>query len=129
MRYKRMQLSVMLVVMLLISMAFVPAVSAKNVAKDKNEEIIAEPWIVGIDDLNRLGTNELNNLAEQNETVKKLIEEDKKIGPVEIESIEDLKYIPSNYPTEIKNLNEKNFVLNFQEGFVDPQFSTQFMSG
>lgn len=61
-----------------------------------------DPWFEEGDELNRLSTDELRALAEQNEAARKMLEEDQKLEPVQIESLEDLKHLPENYPEELK---------------------------
>jgi len=78
--------------MLFISMAFVPAVSATlivNAGKGESE-IIGEPWGPDLNDLSRLGTDEILALAARNETVRKIVEHDRQTKPARIESLEDI---------------------------------------
>ncbi len=81
------------------------AVTMEDV-KEEDEEMPSTPWFetgdeLG-DELSRLSTDELRELAKTNESVRELIEEDMKIDPVKIESIEDLEHLPENYPEELK---------------------------
>ena len=112
-------ISALLMAMMLVSMVFVPAVSAQEIVKENKKDIVGEPWIMEIDNLNRLDTDEFLSLANQNKTVRKLLKEDRKIGPVQIESLADLKNIPSNYPKHIK----KSIIENFTSNNVDQLFS------
>lgn len=81
--------SALLVVALLIGAVLMPTVSAQKVVNEDKKEAVGDPWFVGIDDLNKLDTDKLLALAKQNETVRKLIEEDRKIEPAQIESFDD----------------------------------------
>lgn len=81
------------------------AVTMEDV-KEEDEEMPSAPWFetgdeLG-DELSRLSTDELRELAKTNESVRKFIEEDMKIDSVKIESIEDLEHLPENYPEELK---------------------------
>ena len=105
-------ISALLVVALLIGAVLMPTVSAQKAVKENGKETVGDPWFVGIDDLNKLDTDKLLALAKQNETVRKLVEEDRKIEPVQIESFDDLKNIPSNYPVDVKNSIIQNFTSN-----------------
>ncbi|WP_255336025.1 hypothetical protein [Methanosarcina sp. KYL-1] len=69
-----------------------------------------DPWFVEGDELNRLSHDELTALAEQNETVRKLLEEDQKLEPVQIESLEDIEHLPENYPEELKKLMIEDYL-------------------
>jgi len=69
-----------------------------------------DPWFVEGDELNRLSTDELRALAEQNETIRKMLEEDQKLEPVQIESLEDLEHLPENYPEELKRLMIEDYL-------------------
>lgn len=110
-------IGILLLTMLLMSVAFVPAVSATNsTAKECQEESIGDPWFEKGDELNRLSGDERRALAEKNETVRKMIEEDLKIKPVRIENSKDLENLPANYPEDIKkiiigNISAKNVKL------------------
>ncbi|KKG18120.1 hypothetical protein EO98_14390 [Methanosarcina sp. 2.H.T.1A.6] len=107
---RKLGLSLLLGAMLLVSMAFVPAVNAAdNATKEYQDEDILEPWFENGDELNRLSTDELRALAEQNETVRKMLEEDKKLEPVQIETLEDLENLPDNYPEDKKRAEIENF--------------------
>ncbi|WP_052402760.1 hypothetical protein [Methanococcoides methylutens] len=92
------------IAMLLISMVIVVSMDAQDVVEDNKNEPAEAPWIEGVDDFNRLSADELLPLAEQNETVRKLVEESRKIHPVQIESLEDLENLPDNYPEDIKKI-------------------------
>ncbi|WP_406655597.1 hypothetical protein V7O62_07320 [Methanolobus sp. ZRKC2] len=70
-------------------------------ANIENQEEAACPWFEG-DELGRLSTDELRELAETNETVRELIEEDLKIDGAKVESLEDLEHLPEGYPEELK---------------------------
>lgn len=100
-------IGILFTAMILISVVFAPISTAK-ISSEENEEIIADPWFVEKDELSSLSTEELKQLAETNKTVKKIIEEDLKLEPVEIESIEDLKELPINYPENLKQMAIKN---------------------
>lgn len=69
-----------------------------------------DPWFVEGDELNRLSCDELRALAEQNETVRKMLEEDQKLETVQIESLEDLEHLPENYPEEKKRLEIEDYL-------------------
>lgn len=99
----------LLVAMLLISVVIVASMGAQDVAIDNKNETAGGPWVEGIDDLNRLSSDELLTLAEQNETVRKLVEESRKIYPVQIESLGDLENLPDNYPEDIKQIMIEDF--------------------
>ncbi|AKB78974.1 hypothetical protein MSHOH_2491 [Methanosarcina horonobensis HB-1 = JCM 15518] len=69
-----------------------------------------DPWFAEGDELNRLSGDELRALAEQNETIRKMLEEDQKLEPVRIESLEDLEHLPENYPEEKKRLEIADYL-------------------
>jgi len=69
-----------------------------------------DPWFDEGDELNRLSSDELSSLAEKNETIRKMLEEDKKIELVQIESLEDLEHLPENYPEDLKKLMIENYL-------------------
>ncbi|WP_440948439.1 zinc-dependent metalloprotease [Methanosarcina sp. T3] len=123
----KIEISVLLLVILLVSTAFVLAGSAaeaqQNSTEKEKEDIIfiSDPWFEKGDELNRLSGDELRALAEQNETVRKMIEEDLKIEPVQIESLKDLENLPKNYPEDIK----KAVIENFTSRNISQQPSTK----
>ncbi len=105
---KKLGIGTLLAAILLVSMAFVSAVSAEdNTAKESQKESIGDPWFQKGDELNRLSSDERSVLAKQNKTVRKMIEEDQKIKPVKIESLKDLENFPANYPEDIKKSNNR----------------------
>ncbi|MDY9927139.1 hypothetical protein [Methanosarcina sp.] len=69
-----------------------------------------DPWFAEGDKLNRLSGDELRALAEKNETVRKILDEDQKLEPVQIESLEDLEHLPENYPEELKRLEIEDYL-------------------
>lgn len=106
-------IGILLLTTLLIGVVFAPTVSADSTAKESQDESIGDPWFKKGDELNRLSGDERRALAEKNETVRKMIEEDLKIKPVRIENSKDLENLPANYPEEIKkimigNISAKN---------------------
>ncbi|AKB83750.1 hypothetical protein MSBR3_3172 [Methanosarcina barkeri 3] len=115
-------ISAIFAAILLVSIAFVPAVSATdNTTKRNQDKDIVEPWFEKGDELNRLSGDELRTLAEQNETIRKMIKEDLKIEPVQIESLKSLENLPDNYPDDVKNA----IIENFTSRNVSQQFSTK----
>ncbi len=114
-------MSLFLVAILCLSVVFVPMGSAKNITKEEvKAESIGTPWFETgnktIDELSRLSTDEMRELAKTNETVRKIIEEDLKPDGAKIESFEDLKCLPSNYPEDLKNtaINDLKFAQSNQ---------------
>lgn len=105
-------ISLMLVAILFTSMVFVLTASAENMTK-KSDKVISTPWFEEVDELNSLTTDELHILATQNETVRKLIEEDQKLESIEIESIEDLKSMPNDFPEGLKQFAMKNLTSSY----------------
>ena len=106
------RIGILLLTMLLVSTALVPAVSAADsTAKGCQDESIGDPWFEKGDELNRLSGDERHALAEKNETVRKMIEEDLKIKPVKIENLKDLENLPANYPEDIKKIIVGNISL------------------
>lgn len=106
-------IGILLLTTLLIGVVFAPTVSADSTAKESQDESIGDPWFKKGDELNRLSGDERRALAEKNETVRKMIEEDLKIKPVRIENSKDLENLPANYPEDIKkimigNISAKN---------------------
>ncbi|MCO5382818.1 MAG: hypothetical protein NHB15_12585 [Methanosarcina barkeri] len=82
-----------------------PAVNATDsTAKESQKESVGDPWFEKGDELNRLSGDERRALAEKNETVKKMIEEDLKVKPVKIENSKDLENLPANYPEDINKV-------------------------
>ncbi|AKB23853.1 hypothetical protein MSMTP_0384 [Methanosarcina sp. MTP4] len=98
---------------LLVSAVFVPAVSAAGNVGMNEEGSIGTPWFEKGDELNQLSGDERRSLAEQNETVKKMIEEDLKIKSVQIENLDDLENLPTNYPENIKKVITENFTSKY----------------
>lgn len=95
----------LILAILLVDMALIPAASAAdNNVEGCQDESIGDPWFERGDELNRLSSDELHALATKNETVRKMIEEDLKIKPFQIESLEDLENLPANYPEDIKKI-------------------------
>lgn len=112
---------------MLVGMALIPPVSAvevqQNITEKENQDNISvpDPWFEKGDELNRLSGDERRALAEQNETVRKMIEEDLKVKPVQIESLKDLENLPTNYPEDIK----KAVIENFTSRNISQQTSTK----
>ena len=112
-----------LVIALLLTVAFfAPADGIQKVAdqgegEEEGEENAGapfnegDPWFEEGDKLNRLSNDEIRALAEQNETVRKMLEEDQKLEPVRIESLEDLEHLPENYPEEMKKLEIEDYLV------------------
>ncbi|WP_440947704.1 hypothetical protein ACSAZL_05480 [Methanosarcina sp. T3] len=104
----------LVLVFFLVIVFFIPTEDTQEAAGSGREEEAGErtastpwfnegdPWFVEGDELNRMSGEELRALAEQNETVRKMLEEDQKLDPVRIESLEDLEHPPENYPEELK---------------------------
>ncbi|AKB19878.1 MULTISPECIES: hypothetical protein [unclassified Methanosarcina] len=78
--------------------------------REANSRRKGDPWFLEGDELNRMSSEELRALAEQNETVRKMLEEDQKLEPVRIESLEDLEHLPENYPEELKRLMIEDYL-------------------
>jgi len=78
--------------------------------EEEEEVTAAAPWFDEGDELNRLNTYERAALAEKNETVRKMLEEDRKLEPVRIESLEDIEHLPENYPEELKRLMIEDYL-------------------
>lgn len=113
---------ILLAAMLLVITVFVPAVSAADsTSKENQDKYIEDPWFEKGDELNRLSGDEVCAFAEKNETIRKMIEEDLKIKPVQIESLKDLENLPDNYPEDIKKL----IIENFTSKNISQQFSTK----
>ena len=120
-------MAALLISVLLATVIFAPAEDTQKAA-DKGEEEEEEeeegeaetaaapwfdegdPWFAEGDELNRLSTYELAALAEKNETVRKMLEEDRKLEPVQIESLEDIEHLPENYPEELKKLMIEDYL-------------------
>ena len=111
-----------LVIALLLTVAFfAPADGIQKVAdqgEGEGEENAGapwfnegDPWFEEGDELNRLSNDEIRALAEQNETVRKMLEEDQKLEPVRIESLKDLEHLPENYPAEMKRLEIEDYLV------------------
>jgi hypothetical protein len=66
-------------------------------AKNSEEKVVREPLFYN--ELAKLGTDEIIELAKKNKTIRKIIEKDRQIKPVEIESLND---IPEDIPVFIK---------------------------
>jgi len=93
---------------------FIPTEDTQKAAGNGREEEAGErtaaapwfnegdPWFVEGDELNRMSGEELRTLAERNEKVRKMLEEDQKLEPVRIESLKDLEHLPENYPEELQ---------------------------
>jgi len=111
---KKFKAETILLAIMLVNVILVPAVSATNsTAKECQDESVGDPWFEKGDELNRLSGDERRALAEKNETVRKMIEEDLKIKPVKIENSKDLENLPANYPEDVKkiiigNISSKN---------------------
>lgn len=112
-----------LVIALLLAVAFfAPAEGIQKVAdqgegEEEGEENAnapwfdeGDPWFEEGDELNRLSNDEIRTLTEQNETVRKMLEENQKLEPVRIESLEDLEHLPENYPEEMKRLEIEDYL-------------------
>jgi len=106
---------------LLVVVFFIPTQDTQKAAGNGREEETektaaapwfneGDPWFNEGDELNRLSTDELRALAERNETVRKMLEEDQKLEPVQIESLEDLEHLPENYPEEKKRLEIEDYL-------------------
>jgi len=105
MNKKRTVRSLFLVAILFLSVVLVPMGNAKIDTIEKEEkqnEAIGTPWFETGDELKRLSTDELHELAESNATIKMIIEEDLKLSGVKIESLADLQNMPDDYPLDIK---------------------------
>lgn len=80
-------MAALLISVLLATVIFAPAEDTQKAAdkgeeeEEGEEETAAAPWFDEGDELNRLSTYELAALAEKNETVRKMLEEDRKIKP------------------------------------------------
>lgn len=104
----------LLLATLLVSTVFLPVVSAaNNITTENQDKSIGDPWFKKGDELNRLSGDERRALAEQNETIRKMLEEDMKIKLVKIENLEDLENLPANYPEDVRevimgNISSKN---------------------
>jgi len=72
-------------------------VSMAASAKNSEEKVVREPLFYN--ELAKLGTDEIFELAKKNKTIRKIIERDRQIKPVEIESLND---IPKEVPVFIK---------------------------
>ncbi len=82
--------AVFIAVMIIVAVS-IPTMAAQTKSEDQGQEITGEPWFSGdIDKLNKLGTDELLALAEENETIRELVGKDRQIEPVQIESFEDV---------------------------------------
>ena len=116
-------ISALVVALLLAAVFFAPTEYTQKAADKGEEEEETEektanapwfnegdPWFEEGDELNRLSSDELRALAEQNETVRKMLEEDQKLEPVQIESLEDLEHLPENYPEELKRLMIEDYL-------------------
>ncbi len=106
-------IAALVIAVLLSTVFFAPAEDTQKAAdkgEEKEEETAAAPWFDKGDELNRLNTYELAALAEKNETVRKMLEEDRKIKPARIESLEDIEHLPENYPEELKKLMIEDYL-------------------
>lgn len=123
-------MAALIISVLLVVIFFAPTEDVQKAAEngeeeEENEEKTAgapwfnegDPWFVEGDELNRLSGDELRALAEKNETVRKMLEEDQKLEPVQIESLEDLEHLPENYPEDLKRLMIEDYLArqNFSE--------------
>jgi len=95
---------------LLIAAVIVPVMGAiQEDAKERRDRVIGTPWTSSeMDRLSKLDTDQLLALAEQNETVRKLVEEDRKVGDMQIESLEDLLCLPPNHPGNITLIGNRS---------------------
>lgn len=107
--------------MLVLGAVLVPAVSAKNITKEKIKENNTQLGRSEID-ISTLSTDEIHELAKTNESVRKLMEEDMKLDQVQIESLKDLSSLPDNYPKELKN---QSIAKMNSDNLVDSQISTR----
>ncbi|AAM06647.1 TPA: hypothetical protein HA338_02265 [Methanosarcina acetivorans] len=119
----------LVLVFFLVIVFFIPTEDTQEAAGSGREEEAGErtasapwfnegdPWFVEGDELNRMSGEELRALAEQNETVRIMLEEDQKPEPVRIESLEDLEHLPENYPEELKKQIIEDYLArqNFSE--------------
>ena len=116
-------ISALVIAVLLAAIFFAPTEGTQKAADKGEEEEETEektagapwfnegdPWFAEGDELNRLSGDELRALAEHNETVRKMLEEDQKLEPVQIESLEDLEHLPENYPEELKRLMIEDYL-------------------
>ena len=114
-------MAALLISVLLAAAVFALAEDTQKAAdtgeKEEEEETAAapwfdegDPWFAEGDELNRLSHEELTALAEQNETVRKMLEKDQKLEPVRIESLEDIEHLPENYPEELKKLMIEDYL-------------------
>ena len=94
----------------LVTVAIVPAMSAiQENTKERRDRVIGTPWTSSeMDRLSKLDTDQILALAEQNETIRKLVEENRKVGDMQIESIEDLSCLPPNYPGNITLIDDRS---------------------
>ncbi|MDY0388398.1 MAG: hypothetical protein RBT65_15010 [Methanolobus sp.] len=99
MNNKKTLFSLLVLTILFISVVMVSMTSAKN-TNDKNKTIEVSDEL--LTELGRLSTEEMNKLAETNETVRMILEEDLKLDGAKIESLEDLKWLPEGYSAEMK---------------------------
>ena len=94
---------------LLIAAAIAPAIAIQEDAKERRDRVVGTPWTSSeMDRLSKLDTDQLLALAEQNETIRKLVEEDRRIGDVQIESLEDMSCLPPNYPKNITLIDNQS---------------------
>lgn len=116
-------MAALIISVLLVVIFFAPTEDVQKAAEngeeeEENEEKTAgalwsnegDPWFVEGDELNRLSGDELHALAEKNETVRKMLEEDQKLEPVQIESLKDLEHLPENYPEDLKRLMIEDYL-------------------
>ncbi len=96
MNNKKILFSLLVLTILFTSVVMVSMTSAND--KNKTIEVSDELLI----ELGHLSTEEMNKLAETNETVRMILEEDLKLDGAKIESIEDLKWLPEGYSKEMK---------------------------
>jgi len=84
-------IGVVFVAVMVIIAVSIPTIATRMNSENQEQIIIGTPWFPGdIDKLNKLGTDEILALAEENETIRELVEKDRQIEPAQIEGLEDV---------------------------------------